>query len=105
MKLKIVALPQMSKITPTGEFREELTHHMLINMDISEEKIKRENLAWCQHICMPKERIFEKRNLENADLDILRALISSGALYVVEDLESDSEAMGSDTDLRKYVQM
>ena len=48
MKLKIIALPKMSKHTPTGAYREQLMHHMWINMDASEEENKGEDcrLAW-----------------------------------------------------------
>ena len=99
MKLKIIALPKMSKRTPTGTYRDQLTHHIWINMDASEQKRKLQ-LCWggltqtvsatCMHAQGKNLRKAELSDVEFAeswDLDTLRALMGSG---VVEnpDLES-----------------
>ena len=76
MKLKINALPKMSKHTPTGTYRDQLTHHMWINMDASEEKTREiaDLLSWrdpksIQYLYAQGKnfRKAELRDVENAE--------------------------------------
>ena len=111
MKLKIVGLPKMSKHTPTGTYRDQLTHYVWINLDASEEEAKEkivDVLGWrysrniqylyAQGKNLRKAMLSDVENAESWDLDTLRALMGSGALYVLKppELESDSESNSDD---------
>ena len=113
MMLKIIALPKMSKRTPTGTYHDQLTHRMWINMDASEEET-REKIAnllgwrdlkmvqylYAQGKNLRKAELRDVKNAETWDLDTLRALMGAGSLYVVKDpeLESSDSDMSSDSD-------
>ena len=95
MKLKIIALPKMSKCTPTGTYRDQLTHHMWINIDASEEETREDSqLGWrdpkmVQYIYaqgknLRKADLSDVENAETWDLDTLRALMGAGCMSRIQ---------------------
>ena len=96
MKLKITALPKMSKRIPKGTYCDQPIH-MWINLDASEEQT-REKIAnllgwrdpkmvqylYAQGKNLCKAELRDVKNAETWDLDTLRALVGAGALYVVK---------------------
>ena len=113
LKLKIIALPKMLKRTPTGAYRDQLTHHLWININASEEETKEKianMLGWpnpksvdflyAQGKNLRKAELRDVENAESWDLDTLRALMGSGALYVFKnpEFESSESEMSDDSD-------
>ena len=111
MRFKIVSLPRMLKRTPTGSKRNQLTHHVWINVDASEEEARKriaDELGWqnpksieyhyAQGKNLRKAVLSDIENAESWDVDTLRALMGSGALYVVKSPELDSSDSDSSSD-------
>ena len=110
MRFKIISLPRMLKRTPTGSHRNQLTHHVWINVDASEEARKRiaDELGWqnpksieylyAQGKNLCKAMLSDIENAESWNVDNLRALMGSGALYVVKSPELDSSDSDSSSD-------
>lgn len=111
MRFKIFSLPRMLKHTPTGLHRNQLTHHVWINVDASEEEARKsiaDELGWqnpksieylyAQGKNLRKSVLSDIENAESWDVDTLRALMGSGALYVVQSPELGSSDSDSSID-------
>ena len=114
MKLKVIALPKMSKHTPSGSYRDKLTYHVWINVGASEKETREsivEVLGWqnprnveylyAQGKNLRKAVLSDVENAVSWDMDTLRALMGSGALYVVKTpcMESSDSGSCSDCDV------
>ena len=95
MRIKIIALPKMITHMPTAANRSRLTYHVWLNHNASEEEIREkiaDKIGWTDgenikflYAQGNNLREAELSDIENADcwdMDTLRALMGTGALYV-----------------------
>lgn len=101
----------MTRQTPTGISRERLTHHIWVNMDAPEDEVKekiratlglreRESVQYlyAQGKNLRVARLSDVENAYSWDLETLRALMGSGALYILHSPSEDSSS-SSDSEL------
>ena len=102
----------MTKRTPIGTARDELTHHIWINTNASDEEVKEKikaTLGWSNMVDIQylyaqgknlrMAKLSDVEHGESWDLETLRVLMGSGALYVLkENSHSSSSSVTSDDD-------
>ena len=106
IKLKFVALLETRRRTPCGSLRDELTHHLWLNYDANEQEVKEklihghesENIQYlyAQGKNLHIAQLSDVENAESWDLETLRVLMGSGALYVLKgEPEKNTDAFDS----------
>lgn len=108
----------MTNKTPTGASRDQLTHHIWVNADASEDEVKDcikaciglADAASLQYLYAQGKnlRVANFSDVENCvswDLESLRALMGSGALYVLNLPPQYSSGSESDTETTQPVRL
>lgn len=106
VKTTVVGLRYMSKSTPTGSNRETATRHVWLNVCASEEDIRlkiNQAFGWndmeflyAQGKNLRQASLCDIENSETWDFETVRALMGSGALYVLKKRQTDSSNDFSD---------
>lgn len=108
IKVSVVALEAMRKTTPTGALRSQLSHSIWIGKSASEEEVQKQiveelgcrtiSFLYAQGKNLRQAQLSDVHNAESWDADTVRALMGSGALYVLKDPPSRATMSDSDSD-------